>query len=197
MSSIEHDRMMSSRGGSDGPATDRFNAPVIDPTKNVLDLVQAAVLRQDDLRIAGERHTAEMRVMRRHYEERLQKAESDRIDAIRAVDVAAVQQAAQAAEARATALAAQVAASAEAMRVQVAAAAQAAATSLAAALEPIIKDIADLRRNMYEQQGQKQQVVESRDSGGAIGAWVGLAVGVAALLVSVVVAAVTIALTVR
>lgn len=36
--------------GNQGPATDRYNEPVIDPTKNVLDLVEAAINRQDDLR---------------------------------------------------------------------------------------------------------------------------------------------------
>jgi hypothetical protein len=47
---------------------------------------------------------------------------------------------------QATTLVAQVAASAETLRTQVAAAATAATTALAAALEPIQKDIADLRR---------------------------------------------------
>ena len=44
-----------------------------------------------------------------------------------------------------------------------AAAATAASTALSAALEPIQKDIADLRRAQYEAQGQKTQVVETRD----------------------------------
>jgi hypothetical protein len=38
--------------GNDGPSTDQFNNPVIDPTRNVLDLVAAAIQRQDDLRAA-------------------------------------------------------------------------------------------------------------------------------------------------
>lgn len=38
--------------GSVGPSTDRNNEPVVDPTKNVLDLVTAAIKRQDDLRVA-------------------------------------------------------------------------------------------------------------------------------------------------
>jgi len=42
------------------------------------------------------------------------------------------------------------------------AAATAATVALAAALEPIIKDIADLRRAQYEAQGQKTQVIEAR-----------------------------------
>lgn len=38
--------------GSQGPSTDAANNPVVDPTKNVLDLVGAAIQRQDDLRAA-------------------------------------------------------------------------------------------------------------------------------------------------
>jgi len=55
-------------------------------------------------------------------------------------------------------------AQAETLRNQVAAAAQASTVALAAALEPIQKDIADLRRVQYEQQGQKSAVVEQRSS---------------------------------
>lgn len=47
---------------------------------------------------------------------------------------------------------------------QVAAAATASTVALAAALEPIIKDIADLRRAQYEAQGQKTQVVETQSA---------------------------------
>ncbi len=168
---------------SSGPSTDRHNDPVVDPTKNVLDLVLAAVQRQDDLREAESRHVRELSTLRAEYQEALRNAETERINAIRAVDVAAVQQAATAAETRATALAAQVAASAEAMRSQVAAAASAAATSLAAALEPVQKDIADLRRAQYEAQGQKTQVVEQR---GASSALIAAIVGVSGLFLTIV-----------
>jgi cobalamin biosynthesis Mg chelatase CobN len=149
-------------GGIAGVGVDAAGNPVIDPTQNVLDLVEAAIKRQDDLREAESRHVRELATLRAEYQEELRKAETERINAIRAVDVAAVQQASSVQETRATALAAQVAASAEAMRSQVAAAATAAATSLAAALEPVQKDIADLRRAQYEAQGQKAQVVETR-----------------------------------
>lgn len=171
------------KGGSEGPATDVHNEPVIDPTKNVLQLVEAAIRRQDDLRkleARGLRREAEMRAK---YEDRLSQAESARIDAIRRVDVEAVQQASAVAETRATALATQVAASAEAMRNQVAAAATAAATSLAAALVPLQEAIADLRRAQYEQQGQKAQVTETRSKGANNGLWIGIAIaGVFGLL---------------
>ena len=165
--------------GSDGPATDKHGEEVTDPTKNVLDLVEASIKRLDDLRLASDkrqddisvivaRHRKEVSEVRMAYEEKLRKAESARIDAIRTVDVAASQQAAKDAETRASTLAATVATSAETLRTQVQAAATAATIALTAALEPIIKDIAELRRFQYEGVGGKAQVVESRaEAGGA------------------------------
>jgi hypothetical protein len=44
---------MSEPSGNPGPAVDRQGNPVIDPTKNVLELVAAAIQRQDDLREAA------------------------------------------------------------------------------------------------------------------------------------------------
>jgi len=152
-------------GASPGPSTDRHNEAVVDPTANVIALVEAGVKRQDDLRKMQARHSEAMSNMRAIYEEKLSAKESQRIDAIRAVDVAASQQQQKDAETRATALANQVAQSAEAMRNQVAAAATAAATSLGAALVPIQERLAELTRLQYEQQGQKAQVQESRDVG--------------------------------
>ena len=178
-----------SKNRSDGPATDRNNAPVIDPTKNVLDLVDAAVTglkneltssvqRLDDLRTQEARHLKDREDLRAFYDHQLRQAETARIDAIRAVDVGAVQRASEVANQQATTLAAQVAASAETLRTQVAAAASAATIALAAALEPVQKDIADLRRVQYEGVGSKTQVVESRGAQGNLGLWIGLAVSV-------------------
>ena len=146
---------------SGGPSVDKQGDAVVDPTRNVLDLVKAGNERQDDLRELEGRWRDKLDAERADYDEKLREAEAKRIDAIRAVDVAASQQGRTEAEARATALAAQVAASAEAMRNQVAAAASAAQTSLTAALEPIQKDIIDLRRFQYEGVGQKTQVAET------------------------------------
>jgi len=155
-----------------GPAVDVQGRPVVDPTENVKALTEASVKRLDDLselrdhceeRLDAQRTRYEM--LLREAERELRKAESDRIDAIRAVDVGAVQRAAEVS-----------AAQAEALRNTVAAAAAAAATALGAALDPIQKDIADLRRAQYEAQGQKTQVVESRSGSTAIYAAVGLAI---------------------
>lgn len=161
-------------------------AAPFDPTQNVLNLAQsiekmvaAAMKRQDDLRERDAAHARETRDLISGYERRLdakdeqiRRAESERINAIRAVDVGA-----------ATILANQVAASAEALRGQVEAARQQTATGLAAALDPIQKDIQDLRRAQYETQGQKTQVVESRLSQGQLVAYALLAVAIIGLLI--------------
>jgi len=138
---------------SNGPSTDAGGRPVIDPTENVQNLLGAAVQRIDDLRDEATSHTRDIMVLRSEYEEKLRLAESERIDAIRAVDVGA-----------AAILANQVSASAEALRAQVEATRVTTAQSLAAALEPIQKDIADLRRVQYEQQGQKSAGIEQHSS---------------------------------
>lgn len=140
-----------------------------DPTANVLALVNTSVKRLDDLREQERMHRAEMDRMRdAHTREReglnseLRKAETARIDAIRAVDVGAVSRAAEVSAAQATTLANAVAASAEALRSQVALTATASATALAAALEPIQRSIDDLRKTQYEQAGQRAQQTESK-----------------------------------
>jgi hypothetical protein len=145
-----------------GPGVDASGQAVIDPTKNVLDLVTAETRRQDDLREMDGKHVRDVMSMRATYDEKLRLAESARIDAIRAVDVGAVAAAAQSAESRATTLATQVATQADAVRV-----------GLAAALEPIQRDIADLRRVQYEAAGGKET---SKERGASLGVWVGLAI---------------------
>jgi hypothetical protein len=149
-------------------AVDSHGGAVVDPTQNVLDLVDAAVRRLDDLRavtLDALRREAEMRA---DYEGRLRTAETARIDAIRAVDVGAVNRAAEVSAAQALTLATQVATSAETLRTQVAAAATASNVALAAALEPIQKDIADLRRVQYETAGGKDRTADTRLNIGAI-----------------------------
>jgi len=180
----------------------------VDPTANVFQLVEAAIRRQDDLRLAEKEHVAEVLrlrgeqrahdlnhmseivTIRAQYDRELREAEAKRIDAIRAVDVGAVAAAAAVQTTQATTLASQVASSAEALRNQVAAAASAQTVALAAALEPIIKDIADLRRAQYEAQGQKAQVVDARANTGAVVGYIvggiGALVAIATLLIVLV-----------
>ncbi len=180
-----------------GLGVDAAGNPVIDPTANVLQLVAAAMERQDDLRHAEERrqdelreseakHLREIAELRSHFGAEIRRAEAARIDAIRSVDVSAVNRAAEVAATQATALAAQVAASAEAMRNQVAAAAQAAAIALEAALKPVQVDIADLRRAQYEAQGKTTAVVDTRARGASVGMWIGVGLAVFGFLVSVI-----------
>lgn len=149
-------------GSSQGPAVDSVGTPVIDPTQNVLQLVEAAIERQDDLRAASERHTRDLIDIHANHSRELAAKETARIDAIRAVDVGAVSRAAEVSATQATTLAQQVATSAETLRGQVSAAATATATALATALEPIIKRIEELSRVQYEQQGQRTQQTESK-----------------------------------
>jgi uncharacterized protein YihD (DUF1040 family) len=167
-----------------GLGVDFQGRAVVDPTKNVLDLVSAAMQRQDDLRAiefkrqddlrdSESRHVREIADLRSRYTAELRKAETARIDAIRAVDVGAVQRAAEVSAQQATTLAAQVALSAEAVRV-----------ALAAAMEPIQKDIADLRRAQYEAQGVKTQTGDTRLNLGAVVSLVALIASVILVIIA-------------
>lgn len=146
---------MAKTPSSSGPGVDASGRPVVDPTANVLDLVRAAVDRLNDLREKDASHVREIMDLRALHATEMRTAEASRIDAIRAVDVSAVNRAAEVSATLAQTLAAQVAVSAETLRTQVAATATAGQVALAAALEPIQKDVQDLRRVQYEQQGQK------------------------------------------
>lgn len=186
-------------GGSPehGPPTNGGNGKQ-DPTRNVLDLVDAAIRRQDDLREMESAHTKELGTLRAEYDEKLRRAETARIDAIRAVDVGQVQRAAEVQSTAAITLASQVSTSAETLRTQVAAAATAAADSLRAAMTPILEAISALQKAQYETQGGKTQVAESREDIGAkrsnTGMWVGIGIAVAGLVVSGTAVLVTVAI---
>lgn len=163
-----------------GPGVDAQGNQVVDPTKNVLDLVSAAIKRQDDLREVEGRHIREILDIRQELGKQLRDAETARLNAIREVDVAQVQRAAEVQAAQQTAIATTVATTAEAMRV-----------SLAASLEPIQSAIQDLRRVQYESVGQKTQVVETQAKGANAGLWIGLAVAGGGFLVALIVGAST------
>ncbi len=89
---------------------------IVDPTKNVLTYVEAAVTRLDDLREAESRRVNEQIVLRAEFAKQLNEAEAKRIDAIRAVDVNAVSVATERATAQAAVLQNQVNQSAETLR---------------------------------------------------------------------------------
>lgn len=180
--------------GNMGPATDRHNEPVVDPTKNVLDLVGAAISRQDDLRSTATDHITELlkvqsghtkELLNLHADHQRQMAtkESDRLDAIRAVDRDAVTRAAEVSATQANTLAVQVAASAEALRNQVETSRVATETRLASSLAPITESIELLRAAQYAQQGERAARVETREQGN----WsIGLVVTIVAVVFSVI-----------
>ncbi len=158
-------------GKNNKVTTDAHGELLTDPSKNVLDLVEAGMLRQDDLRIAERRlrraemgHVHQMAKLREKYAAKLRKAEAKRIDAIRAVDVGAGNRAAEVAADAASALAAQLVATAEANRVQVESTRAATADSLAQALTPIQSDIRALRDAQSETLGGKEQVITGRSA---------------------------------
>lgn len=114
-----------------------------DPTSNVLMLVEAAVKRLDDLRIAEATRINEVMTLHQTYGEKLTQAEAKRIDAIRAVDVAAVATASERANQQATVLANQVTVSAETLR-----------TLVATTADGVAKRIAALEQAQYENVGK-------------------------------------------
>jgi hypothetical protein len=156
-----------------------------DPTKNVLDLVNAAIARVDDLRESETRHQREVARLLTERVESMMQAESHRIDAIRAVDVDAVQKAAAAMATQANSLATQQVQSAEALRTQVSETATLAETRLAAALQPIVRDVAELQKRAWETAGGKTQVIETQAKGSAASSWMGLAVAACIGLLSI------------
>ena len=117
-----------------GPAVDARGIPAQDPTANVIAVVGAA---NKSLRRELKLHMM--------YQAKLAKAESQRINAIRAVDVAAVATARGEAEQRATALATQVLGLADTLRTQVATTAATGETNSRTALQPMQDDIRALR----------------------------------------------------
>ena len=144
-----------------GIAVDAEGNPVVDPTKNVLDLVEAMATRQDDLREANNRyvesavlHIKEMMALRAEHAKDIGELESNRLNAIRQVDVLAVSTAADRAQAAINALAATAAADAQKLRDTLTATAQTNATTLAATVTTITERISALEKTSYESKGK-------------------------------------------
>ena len=155
-------------GSSQGPSVDTARTPVIDPTKNVQDILNAAVKRLDDLRKESvlarniglkylrelidlrAEYTQKLMDQQAEYTEKLRLAESRRIDAIRSVDVNAVSVASERAAAAATVLANQVQASAETLRALVATTAATQAQAATATATQLSERIASLEKGAYE-----------------------------------------------
>ena len=135
-----------------------------DPTQNVIALVVSGLLRQDDLRAAESRrvdqameserrHSQELATMRGEFYAQLAVAEAKRIDAIRAVDVAAVAVANDRATAQATVLANQVETSAETLRALVAATATSTAQQFSTLTTQLTERLSALEKVQNERSG--------------------------------------------
>ncbi len=139
---------MASATKRSGGGVDINGDPVIDPTENVLALVEAAVNRQDDLRLAAEKFTqAELmhvrltEELRASHQRELAEKEANRLDAIRQVDVLNGNAAAKAASDAIAVLAATTAANAEKLR-----------TDLNSTATTMAKQTADVAATMAAQQ---------------------------------------------
>jgi cobalamin biosynthesis Mg chelatase CobN len=165
-----------------GPGVDARGVPVVDPTANVSALFAAGMKRQDDLREMESRWRDRMDTIRSSHTREMRDKEAERINAIRQVDVEASQQQQRDSEARAATLAKQVTDAAEVQRNLVATTAAAQQTSLRSELQPIQASITALTQRMYEQQGQKQQVTETRAGFSGVNTIISIVLGVIALV---------------
>jgi hypothetical protein len=154
------------RGEGNGP-------PPIGPTANVLQLVEAAMQRQDDLRSAEfrriddlfmqeRRHRAEMRELTNTQLEARLVAEKERVNALLSASAAATALDRTRAELTASALAERVETSARTLSAQVDATAKAAESAVAAAAIALNARIAPLEQFRFEQGGAKLQQVEGK-----------------------------------
>jgi len=133
-----------------GVGVDAMGGAVIDPTENVLDLVEAAVRRQDDLRAAAEKlydtevkHLNHMAELRAEFSKELRELESKRVDANRQVDVLAAKTEAAGVLAAVQTLAATTASTAETLR-----------NTLASTLAAVNERIAALEKSSYTGAGK-------------------------------------------
>lgn len=125
----------------------------IDPTANVIALVELNIKRLDDLRIAELKRIDEKLELRAEFFEKLSVAEAKRIDAIRAVDINAVAVAAEKATVQATVLANQMTISTDTLRTLI----SSTATQLQAQIGTITTQFNDrttaLEKSQYEIRG--------------------------------------------
>jgi hypothetical protein len=161
------------RHGTSGMGVDAHGGPVIDPTKNVLDLVEAAVKRLDDMTELRAALTSEkilrlereqalivtMADLRASHQKDLDTLESRRLDAMRSVDQLAVKTEADRSALAISALAAAAATTAETLRSAVNTSATNLATQLTNTVNAITERIASLEKSSYTGLG-KQAVVD-------------------------------------
>ena len=152
--------------GRRGLGVDHLGGPVIDPTANVLALVEAANRRQDDLReMNNARIDAELRNqetiadLRAKHQEAIDALEAKRLDAVRNVDQITAKTEADRAATAVTALATAGNTTATVLRATVDTRAQELATQFASTVGQLTERIAALEKSSYTGQG-KQAVVD-------------------------------------
>ena len=154
--------------GTAGIGIDYAGNPVLDPTANVIALSEAATQRQDDLRelnnvridseikrIDSEiAHVRQMQVLRADHQKEIDALESNRLNAIRQVDVLAVSTAADRAQTAINTLATATTSNAENLRNALANTASAIAAQLTATVSGITERLAALEKASYEGRGR-------------------------------------------
>ena len=146
-----------------GLGVDRAGGPVVDPTENVIALVEAAIKRLDDMRDASSdlqqariAHLAELSKLRAEFSKEIRQLESDRLNAIRQVDVTAVKTEADRALAAIQTLAATTATNAETLRNALVNTASAIAKQTSDTVGQLIERIAALEKSSYEGVGRQR-----------------------------------------
>lgn len=142
--------------------TDLHGTNIIDPSLNVKTLIKDAIKSERALReqsIESIRH--ELKIEVSHAKE-LRELNDERLKSIREVDVKAVADTATTVGTTAATLATQVATTAEAARSATADATIATDAKIRSEVDPLKKDISELRQSQYEGVGAKAQVVETR-----------------------------------
>lgn len=145
-----------------GMATDASGGPVVDPTKNVMDLVEATNKRQDDLRMQEEkyidaelRHVREQAELRAQYDKLLREIDTARQEKVREVDVLGARTEAERAQAAIKALAETSSTTAETLRKTVETTASSQASQLDMKFAESNKRIAALENSFSEGRGKQ------------------------------------------
>jgi hypothetical protein len=185
--------------GKPGIGVDAHGNEVIDPTANVLSLVDAAVTRIDDMadlraklsdeqvkRLEAEgRHLEEIAKLRAEYSKDTRHLEADRLDKIRSVDVANAAATAAQLLSAVTTLATTQQATAETLRNQVASTATAVANQTERVINPIIERLSLLERATAATSGKSEGL--SQGAGILLGVitFISSLLGIAAVLYAV------------
>lgn len=145
------------RHKNSGVGVDVYGNPSVDPSENVKALSEAANARQDDLRNSNNllldakiEHLEKMAQLRAEHSKEINALESNRLNAIRQVDVLAVNTAADRAQAAIQALAVTTTSNAENLRNALNSTASTIATQTANTVSQITERLAALEKSSYE-----------------------------------------------